>query len=242
MSTDGSDDAAAPASAAGWSRDFALGAWHMAPLMIGVVPFGLLLGALAAQKGFGPLDMIAMSALVFAGASQFVAVEIWADPVPWLAIVAATALINLRHVLMSAAVAPAMGRFGPVQAPLALFFLADEVWAMALRRAREGRLGPAYYAGLGLSLYLSWLFWTGLGTIAGGVIEDPARYGFDFAFTAVFLVLIAGLWRGRASVAPVTASALVALTAHAWLPGVWFILLGGIAGALAGAMTARDER
>jgi 4-azaleucine resistance transporter AzlC len=242
MSTDGSGDAMAPASAAGWSRDFALGAWHMTPLVIGVVPFGLLLGALAAQKGFGPLDMIAMSALVFAGASQFVAVEIWADPVPWLAIVAATALINLRHVLMSAAMAPAMGRFGPVLAPLALFFLADEVWAMALRRAREGRLGPAYYAGLGLSLYLSWLFWTALGTVAGGVIDDPARYGFDFAFTAVFLVLITGLWRGRASVAPVAASALAALAAHAWLPGVWFILLGGVAGALAGALLAGDAR
>lgn len=240
MSIDGPDRGAATASAH-WSRDFALGVWHMTPLMVGIVPFGLLLGALAAQKGFGPLDMIAMSALVFAGASQFVAVKIWADPVPWLAIVATTAMINLRHVLMGAAVAPAMGRFGRVQAPVALFFLADEVWAMALRRAREGRLGPAYYAGLGLSLYLSWLLWTGIGTIAGGVIEDPARYGFDFAFTAVFIVLIVGLWRGRASIAPVAASTLAALAAHAWLPGVWYILLGGMAGTLAGALMAREE-
>jgi predicted branched-subunit amino acid permease len=85
--------------------------------------------------------------------------------------------------------------------------------------------------------YVNWCFWTGIGTVVGGVIEDPARYGFDFAFTAIFLVLITGMWRGRASIAPLAASTVVALAAHTWLPGVWYIVLGGIAGAVAGAFS-----
>jgi predicted branched-subunit amino acid permease len=88
---------------------------------------------------------------------------------------------------------------------------------------------------------LSWVFWTGLGTVVGGIIEDPARYGFDFAFTAVFLILIVGLWRGRTSIAPLIASGAVALAAHAWLPGVWYILLGGVAGVLAGAFSGSQK-
>ncbi|MGD9744094.1 MAG: AzlC family ABC transporter permease, partial [Dongiaceae bacterium] len=72
--------------AVGPERDFALGAWHMLPLLVGVIPFGLILGALAAEKGFGPLEMALMSATVFAGASQFVAVELWNEPLPVLTI------------------------------------------------------------------------------------------------------------------------------------------------------------
>jgi 4-azaleucine resistance transporter AzlC len=237
MSIEETGRASEASSGARRDRDFALGLWHMAPLMVGVVPFALLMGALAAHKGFGPLDMLLMSGIVFAGASQFVALDLWHDPVPILAIVAATAMVNLRHVMMGAAMQPTMGRFGALQGLAALFLMADEIWALAMRRAAEGHLSPAYYFGLGLSLYLNWVFWTTLGTVIGGVIEEPARYGFDFAFTAIFLVLIVGMWRGRVSIAPLAASGLVALAAHAWLPGVWYILLGGVAGALAGAFS-----
>jgi 4-azaleucine resistance transporter AzlC len=218
-----------------------LGLWHIAPLMVGLVPFGLVMGALAAHKGFGPVDMMLMSSVVFAGASQFVALDMWHDPVPMLAIVATTAMINLRHVMMGAAMQPAMGRFNRFQAPASLFLMADEIWAMAMRRAAQERLTPAYYFGLATFFYLSWVFWTGLGTVVGGIIQDPARYGFDYAFTAVFLILIVGLWRGRRSIAPLAASAVVALGAHAWLPGAWYILLGGMAGVLAAALSTPER-
>src|SRR3546814_2173043 len=67
-----------------------------------------------------------------------------------------------------------------------LFFMADEIWAFALRRGAERPLTPAYYFGLSLPLYLGWIATTTLGAIFGGVLQDPARYGLDFAFTAVF--------------------------------------------------------
>lgn len=230
---------AASASPRGFARDFALGAYHMLPLLIGVIPFGLILGALAAERGFSPLEMALMSATVFAGASQFVAIGLWEHPLPIFIIVLTTALVNIRHVVMGAAIAPKLDRFATACSLASLFLLADEIWALAMRAAEGGRLTPAYYAGLAIPFYLSWLFWSVLGTVAGKVIEDPARYGFDFAFTAVFLVLIRSLWRGRASLAPVASSVVVAVLAYRYLPGVWYIFAGGMAGTLAGAISWR---
>jgi predicted branched-subunit amino acid permease len=122
-----------------WRVDFLLGAWQMLPLLISVIPFGLILGALSADKGMSPLESTLMSGLVFAGSAQFVAAGLWQHPLPVLAIMASTALINSRHLLMGAALESHMRRFGRAQGYLALFFLADEIWATALRRWSRGR-------------------------------------------------------------------------------------------------------
>src|SRR3546814_2877840 len=136
-----------------------------------------------------------MGATVFAGASQFVAVEIWTTP-PAVALLAATALmVNLRHVLMGAALAPHLRGWSRGATYGGLFFMADEIWAFALQRGAKTPLTPAYYLGLSLPLYLGWIATTTLGAIFGGVLQDPARYGLDFAFTAVFLTLLVSLWK-----------------------------------------------
>ncbi len=222
-----------------WREDFLLGAWQMLPLVLASIPFALILGTTAAGKAISPAETALMGALTFAGSSQFIAVGIWTHPIPALVIIASTAMVNLRHLLMSAAIGPYMGRFGPRQSYLALFFLADEIWAVALRRAAEGRLTPAYYFGQALPFYVSWIFWSTLGNVLGSTIADPRRYGFDYAFVAVFLVILFGLWRGRASAAPIVVSAACALLASKFLPGVWYIFIGGIAGTAAAAILAR---
>lgn len=215
--------------------EFAAGVFTILPLLVAVAPFGLLLGTLAAQKGLSPLETALMGAMVFAGASQFVAVEIWTTP-PAVALLAATALmVNLRHVLMGAAQAPHMRGWSPGAAYGCLFFMADEIWAFALRRGAGRRLTPAYYLGLSLPLYFGWIATTTLGAVFGGVLQDPTRYGLDFAFTAVFLTLLASLWKGRRTAYPWAAAALAAVTAHELLPGVWYIAVGGLAGTLVGA-------
>jgi predicted branched-subunit amino acid permease len=157
-----------------------------------------------------------------------------------LVIIASTAMVNLRHLLMSAAIGPHMGRFGPRQSYFALFFLADEIWAVALRRAAEGRLTPAYYFGQALPFYVSWIFWSTLGNVLGSAIADPRRYGFDYAFVAVFLVILFGFCRNRASLIPIAVSAICALLAWKFLPGVWYIFIGGIAGTAAATVLAKS--
>ena len=215
--------------------DFAAGALRILPLLVAVAVYGLLFGTLGAQKGLTPLEVALMSATVFAGASQFVAVEIWTSP-PAILLLGATALmVNLRHVLMGAALGPFLRGWSRRQIYGGLFFMADENWAFALQRATKAPLSPAYYLGLALPLYFGWIACTTLGAIFGGFVQDPARYGLDFAFTAVFLTLLAGLWKGRRSAYPWLASAVVAVAAFLTLPGVWYIALGGLAGALVGA-------
>jgi len=216
--------------------DFAAGVLTILPLLVAVVVYGLLFGTLAAQKGLSPLEVAIMSATVFAGASQFVAVDIWTAP-PAIALLAATALmVNLRHVLMGAALAPFLKGWPRGATVVSLYMMADENWAFALQRSAKAPLTPAYYLGLALPLYVGWIVCTFFGTIFGGVLQDPARYGLDFAFTAVFLTLLVGLWKGRRSLLPWAASAAVAVAAYAWLPGVWYIALGGLAGTLVGAL------
>jgi len=223
-------------------NDFLAGAIAIVPILIPAAIFGLLLGSLAAQKGLSGLEMALMSMTVFAGASQLVAVEIWTAP-PAIAFLGLTALtVNLRHVLMGATIVPSLAGWSRGQIYGGLFFLADEVWALALKRSGETALTPSYYAGLSLTLYLGWVASTTLGAIFGGLLEDPQRYGLDFAFTAVFLTLLVGMWKGRRSLPPWLAGALVAVAAYHLLPGVWYIALGGIAGAVAGALQGPAQR
>ncbi len=213
-------------------RDFADGAVAILPVALAVVPFGLLLGALAARAGLSPVEVALMGATVFAGGAQFVAVGLWIEPAPVLLLTLTTLMINLRHVLMGATLVgklPRQGAYG------ALFFLADETWALALKRAAERPLTVAYLLGLGVVLHLNWVFWTTAGALLGAMIADPARYGFDFAFSAIFIGLLVGLYQGPRDLAPWAASGVAAALAYLALPPPWYILVGGLTGAAVGA-------
>lgn len=223
-------------------REFRAGARDALPAVIAVVPFALLIGALGVQKGLGAGATVAMSATVLAGAAQFVALGLWYEPAPILLIVAATALVNARYLLMGASLAPRLKGFSPAKRRLCLFFLVDESWALAERRARQTRLTPAYYAGLMVPLYSVWVAFTAVGALAGAAIEDPRRFGFDFAFTAIFIGLIVALAGDRASGAAVAASAVAAALTHLLAPGPLPILAGSLAGLAAAAMLGKGWR
>lgn len=222
--------------------EFRDGVRDVVPAVIAVVPFALLIGALAVQKGLSAAATITMSATVFAGASQFVALGLWREPAPILLIVAATALVNARHLLMGASLAPRLKAFSPAKRRLCLFFLVDESWALAERRGRETALTPPYYAGLMLPLYSVWVVFTAVGAIAGAAIEEPQRFGLDFAFTAIFIGLIVALARDRASLAAVAASGIAAALTHLAAPGPLPILAGSLAGLAAAALTGKGGR
>jgi 4-azaleucine resistance transporter AzlC len=225
-------DASSQASPEPLRAQILAGAGQAMPVVAGVVVFGTVWGALAVQAGLSPLAVVLMSGLVFSGAAQFVAIELWSSPVAVGTIAFATLLVGLRHVLMSASIEPVMRGIPPRRAYGALFFMVDEAWAMSLRRSGQGRFTIAYYAGLSGTLYLSWLATTFAGALLGGLVADPARYGFDVVFTAIFVVLIVGLWKGKRDLPSWAASALAAVACHQWLPGNWYIFLGGAAGML----------
>ncbi|MCJ7556681.1 MAG: AzlC family ABC transporter permease [Gammaproteobacteria bacterium] len=215
--------------------EFRRGVAAMAPALLGLVPFALVLGAEAARKGLSPLEVLLLCGMNFAGGSEFVAVELWNNPIPFLLIVGMTLLVNSRHVLMGAALAPHLRHLPKRKALLALFFMADEVWAFGIQDARKrGGLGTEinlpFYAGLAAALYLSWISMTVLGALVGPLFGDPSAYGFDMAFPAVFLVLLKGLWTGYRAAAPWLVSLVAAAAVHLLVPGAWYVLAGTLAG------------
>ncbi|WEX79136.1 AzlC family ABC transporter permease [Sinorhizobium numidicum] len=209
----------------------------MAPLIVAVMPIGLVFGAVAASKGLSSLEVTLMSALVFAGGSQFVAMDIWSHPASWVALGFSALLVNIRHVLMSASIGTKMPAFSGPAKYAAMLLLADEIWAMAEFRAARTRLSPAWYAGLAVPFYFVWVLASLAGSIVGAFLGDPKAIGLDFAFPAVFIVLVMGFWKGRENGAVLGASATAAVVVHQLLPGVWYIAAGAAAGVVATLLT-----
>ncbi len=223
---------------------FLLGARMFIPLAISVGAYGLVWGVLARQSGLGLAEVGLMGALVFAGASQFVALEMWSlDALPVGAIVFATLIVNLRLMLMTATLRPLLGRLPAWQAALATHFVTDETWAMTMAEMARGRGALAYLMGAGSLCFLSWLIATLTGHVLGSAVDDPTRYGLDFAFTATFLALLLGMWRGKADLVPWLVAALAAIATARLVPGHWHVIVGGLAGSLVGAVIeTRRER
>ena len=120
-----------PETPSPWWREAAAGAFVIAPAAIAVIPFGLILGTDAAAKGLSMAEVALMAATVFAGSAQFLAIDLWTQPAQWAALGFATLLINLRHVLMGASFAGKLGRFERWRRYVSVFFMADEIWAVA---------------------------------------------------------------------------------------------------------------
>lgn len=219
------------------AAEFREGARDILPPLLAAIPIALVYGAICAGKGMTPLETALTSAFVFAGGAQFAAAELWASPPPIAALAISTLLINARHVLLGASIAP-KARFGAAT-PFAAFFMADENWAMAERRAAQRRLTLAYWFGMAAPFWLNWLLFTTLGASAGALLGDPSRFGADFAFTALFIGLVAGFWKGRSTGVTVAAAGLAAALAHRFLGSPWHVLAGAFAGMAAAAALVR---
>ena len=223
------------------TADFRRGVFDILPVLAAAAPIGLLWGTLAAAKGFSPFEAWLTSATVFAGASQFVAVDMWRDPVPLLLVVLTTFIVNVRHLLMGASLQRHLGGFSGSGRLLAMFLMTDESWAFAERKVLAEPLRPAYYFGVALAMWLVWTTASLAGAIAGRSLGDPAVYGFDFAFSAMFIAILAGFWKGRRTGAVLATSAVTAALAKLTLSGAWYIIIGGLAGVVVAALLHNNE-
>lgn len=227
-------------SPSNYRRELRAGLRDIAPVAVAAVPIGLLFGALAAAKGLSPLEVGLMSGLVFAGGAQFAATEAWFHPAPILALTFATLLINARHVLMGASLSPKL-KLSRAQKFLAMFFLTDESWALSERRALERPITGAYWAAMAAVLWTNWTLSSTLGAVLGSFMGDPARIGADFAFTALFIGLVAGFGRSRVTLVTVGVSAAVAALVHRFIGAPWHVVSGALAGIAAAYLTAPKE-
>lgn len=218
------------------------------PVLLGIIPYALVLGAQASQKGLSVIELPLMTGLNFAGGSEFAAIQLWTSPPHIALIVAITFLVNSRHLLMGAAIAPFIRHLPKRKALPALFVMTDESWALGIAdakaRAKRG-LHPAfslpYYLGTALVFYVAWVAFTTLGAALGPIMGDVEAYGFDMAFPAVFLVLMRGMWKGFAAARPWLVSLVVAALTYLFVPGAWYVAAGALSGLIAAYVLTGDE-
>lgn len=217
------------------------GVADIAPVLIAVAPIGMLWGTLAAGKGLSVVEAWLMSVLVFAGASQFVALEIWREPVPILLLTFTAFIVNVRHVLMSASISRHIPSIPKRLHPLVAYFLVDESWALGEKRALKQPLTLAYFLGVSIPMWMSWNIATVIGAVLGRSLGDPAAIGIDFAFSAMFISILMGFWKGSRTAAVLAVASFAAALAKLWVPGAWYIVVGGVAGALVAALLHSEQ-
>ncbi|MBI2724290.1 MAG: AzlC family ABC transporter permease [Chloroflexi bacterium] len=219
----------------GRRSEFLAGVRAQVPLLLGVAPFGAAYGAYAVESGLSAGLAQAMSVIVFGGASQLVAARLIAGAVPAAIVVLAVALVNLRHVLYSASVAPHVEHLPVRWRWLLAYLLTDECYAMAMARYRAGDAAPYrhwFFLGTGLMLWAAWQLTTAMGVVLGAAV--PEGWALDFALPLTFLALLVPTLRTRAATGAAAVAGVIAVVGYRWPYGTGLIsaALAGMAGGL----------
>ena len=224
------------------SSQFFSGVRAEMPLLLGVMPFGMIYGILALGAGLSPLAAQAMSAIVFAGSAQFMLVQLAGMGTPGLVMVLTGFVINLRHALYSASVSPYTLGLNPVWKGVLSYLLTDEAYAVAILHYNKPDSGAEnkhwFFFGAGLTLWTSWQISTAIGVFLGAQI--PAAWGLDFTLALTFIALVFPIIRDRPTVVAALVAGLTAILA-AGLPYKLGLLTASVAGILAG-MLAEAKR
>jgi 4-azaleucine resistance transporter AzlC len=223
---------ATPPTSPGTSRSARLlrGARLGLPVFLGYVPVGAAFGLAATAAGFTVVQATACSALVLAGAGQFIGLAALASGNLAAALVA-TGVVNLRYVLFSATMAPYMHDVPRWNQSLLAFTLTDETFAINIADAREGKADRFSMLGVGVISWVGWTFGTLSGALAGSAIGDPSRWGVDFAMPAMFTALLVGQLTGRRELIAAALAAVSALALSTVLPGQWPVVAAAIVAA-----------
>ena len=226
-------------SARATRQEFRAGFVAMMPLWLGAAPFGAIYAVTALAAGLTPAQTLVMSLLVFAGAAQFTAAGLFASGVVPLTIVITTLIINARHMLLAASLAPHVRRVPAWQRALLAFHITDESYAIGMRAWLDGRGSLAYQFGANLSMYVVWPISTAAGLLLGALIPDPAAYGLDLVFPLTFIGLLVPLLRERTSLLVALLAGALAIGGALLLPGSWYILIAGVVASGVGAAIRR---
>lgn len=186
-------------------------------------------------------ETLLSSASVFAGASQFVFLDLYGQQAPVWSVLLAVFAINFRHVLYSASLGRYMGGFSPAQKYSAFFFLCDPLFGAGEIRAQKQSLNPSYYFGYGIPLYFVWIGFTALGAGFGKLITNPDAFGFDMLLSIYFLSLLMG-FRSRPNwLTTVLASGVTSVLVYQTIGSPWHIMLGALVGIAFAVMIGKPK-
>ena len=196
------------------AQEFWNGVRDEAPILLGVVPFGLVFGALAISAHLSTLAAQAMSSIIFAGASQIIAAQLVGTGTSGLVILMVVFVVNLRHALYSASVAPHVKDLKTGWKLLLAYLLTDEAYAVTIthyNREPDSSYRHWYFFGAGLTLWSSWQVSTAIGIFIGAQI--PASWPLDFVLPLTFIALVVPAIKDRAGLAAALVAGLIGLLA-----------------------------
>jgi len=216
---------------------FRYGVYDALPFLIIVAPFAFLFGVVAADVGLDMLQIIGMSVTVFAGASQFTALQLMQEAAPLVIVVITAMAVNLRLVMYSAALTPYLGDAPPWHRVLFAYFLVDQTYALSVMRFEERPdwglpERSAYYFGCIAPLYPTWMICTVWGAMLGTTVPD--WLALDFAVPICFLALVGPMLKTPAHVAAALTSVVLAL-GLAFIPYGLGLLIAALGAMMVGA-------
>lgn len=219
--------------------------WHGVkltfPLVVGAVPFGIIFGALAVSNGLSPAGTLSMSAFVFAGSAQFIAAGLLAGGTHTLLIILTTFVVNLRHALYAATLAPHMKSLPQRWLVPLGFWLTDESFVVVAQRYNQPDASPYkhwFYLGSAVFMYTNWQLCTFIGLKAGQAIQDPAAWGLDFAMVVTFTGMLVPFVINRPMGIAVLVSGLTAVLTNS-LPNKLGLMIAALLGIIAGVLAEK---
>lgn len=217
-------------------RQFWAGVRAEMPLLLGVVPFGLIYGITALAAGMPPAAAQATSAIIFAGSAQFVVAQLVAAGAPGLIIVATVFVVNLRHMLYSASVTPYLAHLSRWRRALLAYLLTDEAYAASITHFQTSQTAHKawHLFGSGLTLWTGWQLSTAAGVFLGASV--PPNWPLDFALPLTFIALVMPAIRDRSAVAAAMAAAVTVIVAVE-LPFRLGLIVAALVGMTVGVMT-----
>jgi 4-azaleucine resistance transporter AzlC len=221
--------------------EFFAGLRAQLPLMVGVIPFGLIYGALAIQLNVPASIAQAMSSIIFAGSSQFVGAPLIATTTPGVIVVLTVFVVNLRHALYSASIAPYLERLTPLWKIVLAYLLTDEAYAVAIAHyAKEGdaRFKHWFFLGTGLTLWLCWQASTAVGIFIGAQVDKS--WSLDFALPLTFIAIVVPMLKNRAFVFAALVAGVVGVLTLGLAYKFGLMLAAGL-GIAAGMLASRGE-
>jgi len=206
------------------------------PLFLGVASFAIAYGLLARKAGLSLLSLTLMSLLVFAGASQFVAISLLISGSSFLLILFTTLVVNSRYFLMGASLGPYTRKWDTKWQVVLSFLLSDESYAMTISRFTKNVPNKYYQLGVSLGLYVEWFVFTVIGGLMGSFLGDPQAFGLDFALPATFMVLLLPMIRSWRHVIVCILTGIFSIAGFLFLPTRWYIPFAAVLGTIVGGM------
>ena len=211
---------------------FLKGITDVSPLMIPVVPFGLIFGVLSIDIGFSPLATIGMSVIIFGGASQIILLQLFSGGASSLVIISSVGAVNSRHLLYGAVVSEHLSDLKLIWKIIISYFLIDQAFARSNEYFKKNKNENKYFhlVGGGATCWIIWQSTTFLGIILGAAI--PEKLGLSFAIPLTFLALLINDFRKFINVFVIIVSGLVATLGYNIIPFKAYVIVAALIGLL----------